>query len=107
VGKAAVTRSAEEAVPRSKVRPGTGGSSQGSASPPYAVVEKVQVLFTENLKGDIFLKCIFFFLFLKEQQLVTAAQRRELYALNLLITKTEQSMFQQSCLNLGLLSRSS
>ncbi len=42
-GKAAVTRSVEEAVPRSKVRPGTGGSSQGSASPPYAVVEKVQV----------------------------------------------------------------
>ncbi len=54
VGKAAVMRSVEEAVPRSKVRPGTGGSSQGSASPPYAVVEKVQVLFTDNLKGDIF-----------------------------------------------------
>ncbi len=54
VGKAAVTRSVEEALPRSKVRPGTGGSSQGSASPPYAVVEKVQVLFIENWNGDIF-----------------------------------------------------
>ncbi len=58
VVKAAVTRSADEAVPRSKVRPGTGGSSQGSASPPYAVVEKVQVMFIENWKGDIFLSVI-------------------------------------------------
>ncbi len=62
-GKAAITRSVEEAVPRSKVRPGTGGSSQGSASPPYAVVEKVQVLFTENWKGDIFLSVISFLFF--------------------------------------------
>jgi hypothetical protein len=39
-----------------------------------------------------------------EQQMLTAAQRRELYALNDLMTRTEQNMFRQNCLSLGLLS---